>query len=349
MTTTFLLIEGFDVYPDVASTSQGVQARWLAAAFDSYDGNLVTGRFGGKAYGPTSDGGGNYRGLAYALYPALSGSSALTIGMALNLQFPTVQFSAFSLSNNGVWGVGTAIIGVGVTNLQQPYIWVGSPTSPVATALLPVSTDSWHYFELTWSGGVSGTATLYVDGVQACTFTGNTGTLTADTLILFTPEHSPTFGTSFYYDDIYVATTATRIGEARVETLNTASNSSVTWTPLANTNWQEVGETICDGDTSYNFTSAADNTDLFGINSLAENPLTIYAVQVRAAIRKTDATTHITHTVISSGGTLVEGADWAVAGTYLYDIDIFVNDPHISAPWTYTTVNAALIGYELIS
>lgn len=345
--TAFPLVDGFDVYPDVASTSQGLQSRWVASNTSQGYTNVafVTGRFGGQAVHVAAQINGFPSGICFPLYGEGFGATSVTIGFAFNLQTSVRQTDIMGFLNGGP--NGTQVWGVGVNNAQQVYLWVGSYTSVVAAMVSIIETGSWHYIEATWVGGVSGSLNLYLDGLSALSYSGNTGTASIDTLQLGAKlSANADIG---YYDDVYVKTGSTRLGERRVETLNTAANSSVTWTPLANTNWKEVSEVICDGDASYNFTSTAGNIDLFGINSLAENPVTISTVQVRAAIRKTDATSRVTHTVLNSGGTQQEGADWAVAGTYLYDIDLWDLDPHTSAAWTPAAVDAALIGYKLVS
>lgn len=355
MAITPLLIEGFDVYPDVATTPQGVQARWLViGGSNAAYATLVAGRYGGQALQLSPGGGFQWVTLAYPLYASGSGVNALTNGVAIRLNTPNTASTPFWFVANG--SSGTVQYGFGFNSMQQPYIFTGGTfgsgvvtgQTVLATRTAFVSTGSWHYYELMWAGGVSGSLTLYIDGVSALTFSGNVGTLNADTIAI-SCGGPPATGTVNTFDDMFVITGSTRLGERSVYTSYVNANNAVTWTPLAGTNWQEVSETLCDGDTTYNSTVTAGNQDTFPINSLPYTPLAIDAVQLRTAARKTDGTTHILHNIAISGATTFNGADWALSANYLYDIDIMITDPNTSAAWTTAAVNALKIGYKLVS
>lgn len=340
---TIRLIEGFDVYPDATATSQGMQARWVfPAGSGAY---IVPGRFGGKA----AEMQGNSTGFGYALFAAGGGSNTLCMGFAVQFlpQSSATLYKVLSLRNGGV--VGTDVIGLGINTSNQLFVWVGNEGNVVATSAESISMGSWRYVDFQLTVGGSGSIAVYLDGVETMNFTGNTGAGSIDS-VLFGPTLAiGGGGTLFDVDDVYVTDTTARLGERRVETLYPNANSAVAWTPLTGTNWQEVSEPQCDGDTSYVSTTVAGTQDTYAITSLASNPLTIDAVQVRVACRKDDGSSHVLNTVLNSQGTVSDGANFAIAGTYLYDIDVHPTDPDGGGAWTTARVNGALIGQKLVS
>ena len=139
------------------------------------------------------------------------------------------------------------------------------------------------------------------------------------------------------------------LGDVAVRTLKTTANSSVQWTPLANQNWQEVGETQFDGDASYNYATTVGNADLFTFASLPTTTSVVFGVQVTGAYRKLDASAQTIKQNIKSGTTESSGATLSLSLNYCYYTDPFVLDPNTSATWAPTAVNAALGGYTLNS
>jgi hypothetical protein len=141
----------------------------------------------------------------------------------------------------------------------------------------------------------------------------------------------------------------TFLGDVRTAALFPTSNGTVSWTPLTGSNWSEVNEVAFDGDSSYNYTSAAGNQDILNFGSLVGTVSGILAVAVTGAYRKDDAGTHTLAQQIVSSGTQEAGATISVPGTYVYDTDVFVLDPATGASWTVTGVNALKAGYKLLS
>lgn len=157
------------------------------------------------------------------------------------------------------------------------------------------------------------------------------------------------------YDDFYYADPTgsapynTWLGDPRVYTQFPTANSSVQFTPLANQNWQEVSEVAFDGDTSYNFDSTVGHEDLFTISALPTTITGILGFQVTGAYRKDDAGLREIKQAVKSGATESYGATYALADThYNYFTDVFLTDPN-DGNWTRTTLNAVLIGYNLVA
>jgi len=345
---SFLFIDGFDVYPDIDVTAQGLQACWVFqnnAAFGSM--SIVAGRFGGQAVETQAAGAVNSTAFGQ---PVASGQT-FAAGFAFQLATPNPNNVYPILGFLTANGVTPPIADVAINQNQQLCLRVGGTV--VATAPAILADGSWHYIEVELTIGSSATMNLYMDGFEVATFTGNTGGAADCTFVAFMPGNSSAGGTgnvlTCLFDDVYVKNIATREGERRVQTLVPSSNSAVQWTPLANTNWQEVSELPVDGDTSYVSSSTVNNQDLYGITSLAGTPTAISAVQVRTCARKDNSATTTLCSVLSSSGTVADGATYAVTGSYGYQRDIYATDPHTSAAWTGSGVDAALIGQKLLS
>jgi hypothetical protein len=139
------------------------------------------------------------------------------------------------------------------------------------------------------------------------------------------------------------------LGDVRCLTLFPVGNNSIQWTPLANTNWQEVSETAMDGDTSYNFSDTAGQQDLFNFQALSGVINQIVAVQIKGAYRKSDAGQRTAAQQLVSGATQVAGATTYFGLSYQYVTDLFPNDPNTGVGWTLSAVNALTAGYKLLS
>lgn len=353
---TITLQDGFDIYPDINSTSQGLQADWIinsSLGVLNWRLGISTGRFAGRSInlvGAASGAGQNIGRFGRPIYAPGSGVHAMLVRFAFMYQnndgFPT--WAVCQLLNNG--NGGSEVIGLGINNNQQLYLTVAGTV--VYTYPPPISQGSWRSIGIGWTGAVSGSITLYVDGVLVNTYSGNTSTTAAD-FLQFNGPGAFTIGgaqNNMWIDDVVVTDAATWIGERWIETLRPSVNASVAWTPLSGANWQNVSEQQCDGDTTYNSTSTAGATDTFGIVSLSTTPLVIENVRVKVAVRKTDATTHNLHPCMKSGAAaLVEGPDFAVAGTYLYARQDLPTDPNTSAAWIAAGVNASQPGYKLVT
>lgn len=140
------------------------------------------------------------------------------------------------------------------------------------------------------------------------------------------------------------------VGDVRVATLNPIGAGGTTqWTPLANTNWQEVSEVANDHDASYNYTTTVGAEDLFNFADLPATISQILAVQITGSYRKDDAGTHLLTQQILSGATAAAGAAYSIPLDYVYLNDFWVTDPNTSGGWTIAAVNALQAGYTLTS
>lgn len=160
-------------------------------------------------------------------------------------------------------------------------------------------------------------------------------------------------------DDFYYGDTTTGsgsfpcndfLGDIRSYTSFPTSNGTVQWTAFANANWQEVSEVAFDGDASYNLSSTVNQQDLFNIGAVPTSISGILGFQITAALRKDDAGARTVANVLKSGATTSVGTARSMTDTnYVYWSEQFILDPNTAANWTRANINAAQIGYKVIS
>lgn len=241
------------------------------------------------------------------------------------------------------------------------YIWNGEPTgfntktplgtSPVGTVRTPYG---WNHFEFVVliGGGTTGAAYVFLNGglvfyVSGVNTQGAAAT-TCDRCLLTTGQSN----NSAIFDELYMCDLTglpvpTNHGPRRVQTLFPNLNDAVQFTPLANTNWQEVSETTMDGDTSYNYSFTPGQQDTFYHTSLVGNPLIIDAVKVVIAGRIDGATSHAVKPVLKVGTTSYLGSSYFLPATYSYFWTVYPTNPATGTGWTDAAVNANKIGYNL--
>lgn len=288
-----------------------------------------------------------------------------------------------------LWGIGggaTFEFIDSVTGLTNITVWF-NPTNyavqiyrgPPATAgnvLLYASPNNtwtgqvWNFVEFKFLVSATvGYMTVHVNGVEVATITGVntnwtqpspsiTANLWAD-LLDYTNSFNAGTSSHSTIDDLYYCDTTTGpgtypcndfLGDCKVDTLFTIGNNSVQWTPLANTNWQELREIAMDSDTSYNFTSTATLEDLLNFGTLDPLTVTIFGLQVTGAYRKDDAGVRTIKQALKVGATEVYGSTWSIPDTsYAYFTDLWVLNPNTSANWAVSEVNGLSAGYNLVS
>jgi hypothetical protein len=300
--------------------------------------------------------------FGYDLQPGYIGFS-LYVTQQLGQTVP-ITFQLYDLSNPpNVYS--QAAININPSN-GQIYVTDKNGGTVASSALAVTPSQSWMYFEIGATIGNPGTIIVRVNQTVVLTATGNfqsgpnasfdmfrdflsnQGSLTITNK---TPDH---YIDDFIFNDGASSDPGTFpnnnfIGDCRIVTLFPDANNTVSWTPLANANWQEVSETAFDGDASYNYTGNAGSEDLFNINSLPTTSVGVVAVQVVGAYRKDDSGNRTLTQHIKSGSTDAAGATRNVASNYVFWSDIWVVNPATGVTWLTTEVNAMQIGYKLDS
>lgn len=337
---SILFIDGFDAYPDIDSSSNGLQASWILSNVNM---ELVTGRFDGQAVQCNAPG--TYG--AYFYKPLDTPTTTVAMGFAAELAEWNVGQQPYQIMN--VSNSGTAFVGIGYNSNQKAFIWIGSAASPVATMAGTITPGSWHYYELEVTIGSVATMNLYIDGILVCTYTGNTGTGSVNRVQMGMPEYGNY--STWNFDDVYCKNVATREGERRVQTLVPASDASVQWHPsTGSANYSLINTLpVPASPTTYVYANTASAQDLYTVTPLVGNPTAISCVQVKPCINKNDSGTKTIQAILKSGTTTVNGVTAALSADFLYYPALFENDPNTSSAWTTTTVNNVEIGQKVIT
>jgi hypothetical protein len=239
------------------------------------------------------------------------------------------------------------------------YDHSGTQVGSTAPAAFPI--NAWFMFEVhphISTGGVE----VKVNSATVLTLSGKSFNGSGNNhfnLISWTINGSFLSSSGYYLTDFYLTDTSIDpgpnphnyfLGDIRVETLFAVSNGdTITWTPLANTNWQEISETAFDGDSSYNDTSTVGNIDLFHFAQLRNTVNNVIAVQLTGAYRKDDANNHTIAHQIKISGTVYAGSNMLMSNTYTYLSDVWPINPNTGGVWATTDVNGMQAGYGLSS
>ncbi len=289
--------------------------------------------------------------------------------------------------HNGIWGSGFAPL-VGMLVDGAPVVWgldlftaeirlragwvSGSSTVrfPVTvTSAAITATARWYSVGMTAFFDENGFVSLWVDGLLAATWEGDTrvfrsGQTTARTTItgcyaLGTPSGWMTglgiWSNYAYVDDFYVdvwggssrPTDAAPPSRRFLAAFPNGPGGIAQWTPVGGANWQNVAEAPPDNDATYNRATDAGSVDMVNLANIAVPPdWAVRAVIPMVYARKTDASvdSRIRVLVNNDAGALV-GAARPLPTFYGYVWERWAAQADGSA-WTEATVNTALMGYE---
>lgn len=105
------------------------------------------------------------------------------------------------------------------------------------------------------------------------------------------------------------------------------------------------------GDSSYVTDSTIGHEDLFTFPNLSITPTTVYTVGMKAYMRLSSSGSRTVDLDMKSSGTDGNGSQTAIIPTtsYAWAFSYFDTDPHTSAQWSGSAVNAATAGYKIAS
>ena len=320
----------------------------------------------GSSFGPTgaptgiwtaNGGGSKVAGLLGGSALGFNNTSA-NAAILLELNYATL-IAGLRIRTGSVFGLvdclyfmdgGTVQCGISVNALGKIIFWRGSSGTVLATGTTTLIPGAVYMVDITVTiNSSTGSVQVNLGGVSEIPLT--TGLNTRNSSNNWANGIQFHGNNSSYADDFYLLDTTgsapynAPLGVIRAETAFGVANNSVTWTPLTSTNVSQIQEVNMDSDTSYNFNSTT-GIDTFTHGALSSTPVTIFAVDIIAAARKTDVTAVNYRTKLISGATTQNGATSALATVYQYVRDSYQNDPNTGSPWTATAVNATDIGYE---
>ncbi|MDA8232521.1 MAG: hypothetical protein M0006_14390 [Magnetospirillum sp.] len=210
--------DGFDKYGPLNATTSASSMGSEWTSLPSNSGLLVAGRFTNSlalqiSYGNTAS-----RTLP-ANYPRLIGG----IAMQSNLS-----------NNSGVLfaDAGTNQCSLGFNSQGKLVLWQGGlGGTQIAISSNSITANSWHYVEWDLTFASAGTYTVWLDGAQVFTGTGNlksSGNASANTVLL--NGNTCNFDDMYLFDSTGSVNNAVR-GDSRVDTLFPTADSSVAFTP----------------------------------------------------------------------------------------------------------------------
>lgn len=242
----------------------------------------------------------------------------------------------------------------------------------IGVALNVLQPGVWSYVELQGSiSQTAGTAAIRVNGRALPSFPDLTGIASQSTAhpymtgVAFTTTNGSseyaTVGFPVYtlLDDLYVTDNSSAssvlpnngfLGDIRCATqFPIANGTTIEWTPLTETNWQEVSEPSFDGDTSFNYSSTVGAIDVFPGNPLPEANALVLGLTVTVGVRMTDAGNRTLAPVVMIDGTVYQGTPQVVDVSYLFLSYVWELNPATNNPWTAQDVNGVQFGYTIVS
>lgn len=344
--------EGFDHYN--LATDAEFRTGVLQWAFTNSP-SLVTGRGGfGKALSMLNQGisyyatfGSTYGELYFGFAMLMGAFQTLTDKAVLNLVDTSLAVPQMFLQLNSILGT------IGIWQAAH-----GATPAALVASSQPNAFNGAVFDFLEVHGKIDPTAGLIevqVNGATVVSFSGNTQ-MSANGgfgALQFIPASGAWTIDDFRFNDtttgagMYPNNSWT--GDLRVATLYPTANGTVSWTPLANANWQEVSEHAFDGDTSYNSTATNGDEDLFTMDTLPATITEIIAVQIVGGYRETDSAAHTLTQQLTTNSSDFAGASHVMTSSYQFVTDLFVINPDTAASWTLTEINTMLIGYKAVS
>lgn len=349
-------VDGFDLYNGVAAptlTAPSFQTKWTSQGGAGSGYSLVAGRFGGQALRVSASGNAIATRVLSSNY-----TSGLSVGFAFRINgLPTgtgfnalVSYLWGFQSSSAAWQFGVRPTATGSLEVTRASSQSGATVIGTTANGLIVS-GNWYYLEIEADLSTTvGRVTLYLNGAQVLNLTGvnnlNAGAGTDVGLFVYQFTNGSTGMGTGDLDDWYEASTSTRVGEGKVETLRpSADTATKNWTPDTGVvNFSRVNETLADGDTSYVQASTVGTLDLYDLGDLSSTPAAIYGVQVAGFARKTDAGTRSIALSVKSGATSSDGSNFALGSSYSKLERMLTTDPNTSAAWGTTAVNALQSG-----
>lgn len=203
----------------------------------------------------------------------------------------------------------------------------------------------------------AGWITLYIDGNQVATWSGNTGATNID-LVKYGSETSSSGNqlTAYtYMDDLYIDDTSGEVAAAVVPSYRfgfVTPNGNGNYSQCAGSdgnsvnNYQQVDEQPNDGDTSYNKATAADQHDTYAMTSYTIPTSHVVTSVIPVAICKKGAAVDIKiHPMIRENAADWEGTAVATTtgyGNVLYERRTTAPD---GDPWDQTNTDAMEVGF----
>ena len=334
---SLLFVEGFDYYNDYNDIGGG--GKW-GGRKGTTQLTFETGRDGvGKALKISSSN------IYYCTHKLKTPGDVFYIGFGLKLTTLTSSSDFLVISEGGT------------THFVLKYNADGTLTAKRNTATLGstgavLSSDTWVYLEVYVKiANTGGEVTVKIDGNTELTLTSQ-DTQNGSTGVCNTLKLAGASG-NLHYDDMYICDDAGSVnngflGDCTVETLvPNGAGSSTGLTASAGSNYAAVDEKPVNT-SDYVYSSTVTNKDLYAVENLADNTVTVHGVQVAFHAKKEDSGERGLKPICKTGTT--EGAgDEKMLGYSDYHSSawIFETDPDTAVAWLGSGVDGMEMGVEV--
>ncbi len=220
--------------------------------------------------------------------------------------------------------------------------------------------NNWHWIELYITAGTGAlTHKCYVDGIVqwngSFTISGGGGGSNIDHV-----NFTSVTGITITVDDVIIFDTTSAVspqpsdiplGPQQITTTRPASDTAtVQFTGLSSgsTHFNLVNEVAPDGDTSYVQDNTSGHKDLYNYGALGFTPAKIWAVNLKSLLKNPGPGSINFMNTITSNGTASDGASTSTPSSYQVQNTVYNQDPHTSAAWTQTNLDAATPGIKVV-
>jgi hypothetical protein len=237
----------------------------------------------------------------------------------------------------------------------------GGSGTLLGTGSTTVPLNAWFYIEIGATIDPSaGAVTVRLNGVNVSGLVlssintqgdGGSTTVNGVQFIIGSTSLTSSFAHYYFADATGSSPWNTFLGDVRIQTLLPTGAGAITdFTPHGDSfNWQNAATVPPSPTVQFNSNSTSGDSDLFTMTSVATNETTIYGVQVKSLLAKTDAGARTVAAVLKSSSTTTTGSAVAASATSQYVRAMFQADPNTSAQWTQSNVDAAQAGYTIVS
>jgi hypothetical protein len=338
--------DGFDSY----GAAGDLMGKWSSYAYNSGPSDLVYlptgGRFGGGALRIANASSYIRKKLATAIDELFVNAAVFPRA------WPTSTTGFFYFEDSSGNGASLRMTSAG-TILGT---LLGTTSAATSTSVQAIALNQWNTLAIHYKCADSGGRwRVLLNGAELFNFTGDTrssGGPLIDRIALANPRGGA--GNEWDWDDVVVYdASGTNLNalitqDLKIETLRpTADSGSQAWSPSAGTDHYALVDEAAPLDSDYLSATAAGTRDLFAIADPAAVPQTAYALVVNARGRRTDVGAKNLRPLVKVNAAEDLAANLALSNQVATLQHPVYRNPDGAAPWTGTSLNAALIGIEV--
>lgn len=228
------------------------------------------------------------------------------------------------------------------------YVTRNGTILDTGTTTLGISEEVYVEFQSTFADA-GGICKVNLNGTSEIDFTGDTNYDSTTTNRVWLSA-----GNSwFQLKDIYINDNSGGVDDSFWGPINIATQTVATdgthtdFTPLSSTNASNVDDTSIDGDTTYNYSTTANDIDTFNVTSTGYSTGTVKGVEWVSQVRQveTGANPRIAP-VYRINSTDYVGSDIQPSTAYMLLTQQFNQSPDTSSAWTLSELDGMEVGYK---